>query len=142
MRACGRKPGGIAMSMEITAAVLESCDNVLRPYERSQHLQAKTLTLDDPGPGELLMRIDAAGLCHSDLSVVNGDRPRPMPVALGHEATGLVVAFGAGCNDFAMGDRVVLAFLPACGECVRCRTGEGYMCSAAAAANSEGRLPS
>ena len=87
------------------------------------------------------MRIEAAGLCHSDLSVINGDRPRPMPMALGHEAVATVVALGdADDRLFAVGDRVVLAFLPACGECVRCVSGEGYMCPNGAAANGKGEL--
>lgn len=125
----------------ITAAVLERCGDNPRPYATSAPLVLKTLTLDPPRPGELLIRIDAAGLCHSDLSVVNGDRPRPMPMALGHEATGLVEALGDPDEPgFAVGDRVILAFLPACGECLRCRAGESYMCAAGAAANGEGRL--
>lgn len=125
----------------ITAAVLDRCGDNPRPYARSVPLTLKTLTLDPPRSGELLIRIDAAGLCHSDLSVVNGDRPRPMPMAIGHEATGIVEALGdPDERGFAVGDRVILAFLPACGECVRCRSGEAYMCAAGAAANGEGRL--
>lgn len=124
----------------ITAAVLDRCGNP-RPYAESTPLALRRLTLDPPRPGELLVRIDAAGLCHSDLSVVNGDRPRPMPMAIGHEATGIVEALGDPAETaFAIGDRVILAFLPACGECVRCCSGEAYMCAAGAAANGEGRL--
>jgi Zn-dependent alcohol dehydrogenase len=127
--------------MEITAAVLERTGDNPRPYAANGPLKLVTLTLDPPRPGELLVRIDAAGLCHSDLSVVNGDRPRPMPMAMGHEATGIVEAIGSE-NDpaFAVGDRVILAFLPSCGECVRCKGGEPYMCAQGAAANGEGRL--
>lgn len=126
---------------EITAAVLRSSGNNARPYGATQPLSLRTLTLSPPGPGELLVRIDAAGLCHSDLSVVNGDRPRPMPMALGHEATGIVEAVGSvDDSGFAIGDRVILAFLPSCGECVRCRSGEGYMCPTAAEANGKGEL--
>ncbi|HEX7873591.1 MAG TPA: alcohol dehydrogenase catalytic domain-containing protein [Sphingobium sp.] len=127
--------------MEITAAVLERTGDNPRPYAESGPLKLAKLTLDPPRPGELLIRIDAAGLCHSDLSVVNGDRPRPMPMALGHEATGIVEALGSDDDKgFAIGDRVILAFLPSCGECVRCKDGEPYMCSEGAAANGEGRL--
>jgi alcohol dehydrogenase len=87
------------------------------------------------------VRIDAAGLCHSDLSVVNGDRPRPLPMVLGHEATGIVEALGnADDTRFAVGDRVVLVFLPSCGECARCAAGETYLCANGAAANSKGEL--
>lgn len=125
----------------ITAAVLDRSGDNPRPYARSKPLALRQLTLDPPRSGELLIRIDAAGLCHSDLSVVNGDRPRPMPMAIGHEATGLVEAVGdPEETGFAIGDRVILAFLPACGECVRCRSGEAYMCAVGAAANGEGRL--
>lgn len=129
------------MSRSITAAVLDRSGDNPRPYAQHAPLRLAELTLDDPRPGELLIRIDAAGLCHSDLSVVNGDRPRPMPMAIGHEATGIVEALGSPDDaQFAVGDRVVLSFLPACGDCVRCRSGEGYMCPNGAAANGEGRL--
>ena len=127
--------------MKITAAVLERSGDNARPYGAHQPLRLVQLNLDDPRPGELLIRIDAAGLCHSDLSVVNGDRQRPMPMALGHEATGIVEAVGSIDDpQFAVGDRVVLAFLPACGACVRCQSGEGFLCPNGAAANGEGRM--
>jgi Zn-dependent alcohol dehydrogenase len=127
--------------MRITAAVLDRSGDHARPYGHTPPLRLAELELDAPRPGELLVRIDAAGLCHSDLSVVNGDRARPMPMALGHEATGIVEATGTPDDSgFAVGDRVILAFLPSCGECVRCRSGEPYMCGVGAAANGEGRL--
>lgn len=129
------------MARRITAAVLDRSGDQPRPYRHQEPLRLALLALDDPRPGELLIRIDAAGLCHSDLSVVNGDRPRPMPMALGHEATGIVEALGMPDDtQFATGDRVVLVFLPACGACVRCQSGEGYLCAAGAAANGEGRM--
>lgn len=127
--------------MHITAAVLERSGDNPRPYGANGPLTLTTLTLDPPRAGELLVRIDAAGLCHSDLSVINGDRPRPMPMALGHEATGIVEALGSPDDPgFAVGDRVILAFLPSCGECARCKAGEPFMCSEGAKANGEGRL--
>ncbi|MBB5687686.1 zinc-binding dehydrogenase [Sphingobium boeckii] len=127
--------------MEITAAVLKQTGDNTRPYAQNQPLSLETLVLDPPAPGELLVRIDAAGLCHSDLSVVNGDRPRPMPMALGHEATGIVEALGTKDDKgFSLGDRVILTFLPSCGECIRCKAGEPYMCPEGAAANGAGRL--
>ena len=79
--------------MEIKAAVLAAME-VSAPYAASQPLTVETLELDPPGPGEVLVRIKAAGLCHSDLSVINGNRPRPMPMALGHEAAGIVEEVG------------------------------------------------
>ena len=128
-------------NMKITAAVLNRSGDQPRPYDEHEPLKLTELDLDAPRPGELLVRIDAAGLCHSDLSVINGDRPRPMPMAIGHEATGIVEACGStDDNAFQVGDRVVLAFLPACGECTRCQAGEGYMCPNGAAANGEGRM--
>jgi len=125
--------------MKITAAVLDQI-GAPGPYSESRPLRLAQVELEDPRPGELLVKIDAAGLCHSDLSVVNGDRPRPMPMALGHEAAATVVRPGDAGSAFRPGDRVVLAFLPACGQCTRCGSGEGFMCQPAATANGEGRM--
>lgn len=127
--------------MEIRAAVLHDCGNHQRPYAQAAPLVLQTLELDPPAPGELLVQIEAAGLCHSDLSVINGDRPRPMPMALGHEACATVQALGDADDPlFRVGDRVVLVFLPACGECATCREGRGYLCPHATAANGRGHL--
>ena len=125
--------------MKIIAAVLDKI-GATGPFAQTRPLRLAELELDAPRPGELLVRIDAAGLCHSDLSVVNGDRPRPMPMALGHEASATVVEAGDPDGAFAPGDRVVLAFLPACGQCPSCGSGQGYLCQPAATANGEGRL--
>ncbi len=125
--------------MKITAAVLDEI-GVAGPYARSYPLRLAELDLAEPGPGELLVKIDAAGLCHSDLSVVNGDRGRPTPMALGHEAAATVLRIGNGVSGFETGDHVVLAFLPACGQCAECGAGRGYLCAAAAAANGAGRM--
>ena len=126
--------------MKVTAALLEGMGSAA-PYAASKPLRLVELTLEPPRRGELLVRIDAAGLCHSDLSVINGDRPRPMPMALGHEAVATVLELGdPDDRQFAPGDRVVLAFLPACGECERCAAGEGYMCPRGAASNGAGEL--
>lgn len=125
--------------MKIRAAVL-AAHGATAPYVASQPLHLAELDLAAPQPGELLLRIDAAGVCHSDLSVVNGDRVRPIPMALGHEAVATVLGTGSAHSEFAIGDRVVLAFLPACGRCERCAAGEGFLCPAAAAANGRGEL--
>lgn len=109
------------------------------PYAESRPLEIASLRLDPPGPGELLVRVRAAGLCHSDLSVINGSRPRPLPMALGHEAAGEVVATGGG-TEFMPGDRVVLAFVPACGHCERCVGGRPALCGPGAEANRAGTL--
>jgi len=125
----------------ITAAVLNQSGNNPAPYGTGKPLDVKSVELADPLPGELLVRIDAAGLCHSDLSVINGDRPRPMPMALGHEAAATVLALGdPDERGIAVGDRVVLVFLPSCGQCVACQSGEGYLCPNGAAANGKGEL--
>ena len=87
------------------------------PYAETKPIEVQTLSLTGPGPGELQIAIRAAGICHSDLSVIDGNRPRPVPMVLGHEAAGEVVAVGTGVESFSVGDRVVLAFMPSCGEC-------------------------
>jgi alcohol dehydrogenase len=125
--------------MKITAAVLDKI-GVAGPYAQSKPLRLAEVELAEPGPGELLVKIEAAGLCHSDLSVMNGDRARPTPMALGHEAAATVQRTGAGVTAFAKGDQVVLAFLPACGACVDCASGRGYLCPNGAAANGAGRM--
>ena len=126
--------------MKIVAATLATIGHS-GPYKDDRPLRLAGLTLDPPRVGELLVKIEAAGLCHSDLSVINGDRPRPMPMVLGHEACATVVEVGDPEDpQFAVGDRVVLAFLPACGACVRCLSGEGYLCPKGAAANGKGEL--
>ena len=79
--------------MKTRAAVLNEM-GVSPPYVRTKPLSIREVDLDPPGHGEALVRIAAAGLCHSDLSVINGDRPRPMPIALGHEAAGIVEEVG------------------------------------------------
>jgi alcohol dehydrogenase len=96
--------------------------------------------LDDPGPGEVLVRIRAASLCHSDLSVVDGSRPRVMPMVLGHEAAGEVVETGEGVNDLSAGDKVVCIFVPNCGHCARCYEGRPALCEPGAQSNLAGTL--
>jgi alcohol dehydrogenase len=125
--------------MRITAAVLD-VPGAKPPFSVSRPLRIAELDLAPPRPGELLVRILAAGVCHSDLSVVTGDRPRPAPMALGHEAAAEVLEVGDQAAPFAPGDRVVLAFLPACGCCEACASGRGFLCADAAKANGEGRL--
>ncbi len=112
------------------------------PFASTEPIQVRELQLDRPGVGELKIKIHAAGLCHSDLSVINGDRPRPVPIVLGHEAAGEVTEIGAGVSDFKVGDRVVLAFVPSCGECEACLAGRAALCVPGAAANTAGTLTS
>ena len=110
------------------------------PYAESRPLEVAEVELDPPGPGELLVRVRAAGLCHSDLSVIDGSRPRVMPMVLGHEAAGPVVEAGPGAEGFAPGDHVVMSFVPACGDCEACRAGRAALCDPGAAANATGTL--
>jgi S-(hydroxymethyl)glutathione dehydrogenase / alcohol dehydrogenase len=86
------------------------------------------VTAIGPGPGEVRIRVRAAGVCHSDLSARNGILPQPVPAVLGHEAAGDVIAVGAGVEDLAAGDRVVVNWLPACGSCRLCARGEPSLC--------------
>jgi alcohol dehydrogenase len=88
----------------------------------------------------VLVRIKAAGLCHSDLSVIDGSRPRPTPMALGHEAAGIVEAAGEGVSDLKAGDHVVLVFVPSCGRCGPCAAGRPALCEPGAKANGAGTL--
>ena len=125
--------------MKIRSAVLRAMD-CKAPYAHSRPLSIETLELDAPGPGEVLVRIGAAGLCHSDLSVINGSRPRPMPMAIGHEAAGTVVELGDGVDDLDVGDHVVMVFMPSCGHCLPCSEGRPALCEPGAAANGKGAL--
>src|SRR6516164_9933691 len=111
-----------------------------RPYANSKPLVVEDVSLDPPGAGELLIRIKATGLCHSDLSVINGDRPRPMPMVLGHEAAGEVLECGSEVADLKPGDQVVLAFVPSCGSCLPCMEGRPALCEPGARANAAGTL--
>lgn len=86
------------------------------------------LEVREAGPGEVLVAIAAAGLCHSDLSVVDGTIPFPVPVVLGHEGAGVVEAVGAGVTHVAPGDHVALSTLANCGACADCDRGRPTMC--------------
>lgn len=125
--------------MLITGAVLEKIGRE-RPYATSQPIRVQEVELDGPGPGELLVRIEAAGICHSDLSVVDGNRVRPIPMLLGHESAGIVEEVGEGIDDVAVGDRVAMCFLPRCEECANCRQDGRLPCTPGSAANNAGVL--
>jgi S-(hydroxymethyl)glutathione dehydrogenase/alcohol dehydrogenase len=106
--------------MKVRAAVWEG---VGKPIETTE------LTLADPRPGEVLVRIGASGVCHSDLSVAEGKFPVPTPIVLGHEGAGTVEAVGEGVTRCAVGDRVVLSLIPQCGECYWCAKGQPELCA-------------
>jgi alcohol dehydrogenase len=125
--------------MKIRAAILEEIGRE-PPYATSRPLTIDEVELAPPGRGEVVVKIAAAGLCHSDLSVIDGNRPRPMPMALGHEAAAVVVETDAEVDDLAKSDHVVLVFVPSCGHCEPCATGRPALCEPAAAANAAGTL--
>jgi alcohol dehydrogenase len=125
--------------MKTLAAVLRAFTD-RRPYSDSRPLRLEELELGAPRAGELLVCIEAAGVCHSDLSVVDGSRVRPLPMALGHEAAGFVEEVGAGVRDVKPGDHVVLCFVPSCGVCAECSSGRPALCAPAAAVNGAGEL--
>jgi alcohol dehydrogenase len=125
--------------MKIRSAILRQM-GLPRPYATSRPLSIETVDLAPPGPGEVLVRIAAAGVCHSDLSGINGDRPRPLPLAIGHEASAVVEETGAGVDDLRRGDHVVMSFSPVCGSCAFCAEGRPALCERGAASNGAGTL--
>src|SRR5688572_11524886 len=126
--------------MKTKAAILYEMGRA-QPYAESLPLVIDEITLDGPGPGEVLVEIAAAGLCHSDLSVVDGSRPRVMPMVLGHEASGIVREVGpaapgdSSVRRFAPGDHVVFGWVPVCGRCQYCASGRGALCEPGGDAN-------
>jgi len=125
--------------MKIKAAVLNQM-GAEPPYDKSKPLSIDEFELDDPGHGEVMVKIGAAGLCHSDLSVIDGNRPRPTPMVLGHEAAGTVEKLGPGVEDLKVGDHVVMVFVPSCGHCLPCAEGRPALCEPGAIANNAGTL--
>jgi S-(hydroxymethyl)glutathione dehydrogenase/alcohol dehydrogenase len=91
-------------------------------------LRLRDLTIVPPGPGQVRVRVFHCGVCHSDLSIVDGTFPSPLPIVLGHEAAGVIDAVGAGVRDLTLGDHVVLTPCPPCGSCYWCVRGEPTVC--------------
>jgi alcohol dehydrogenase len=125
--------------MKIRAAILEEMGRQ-PPYADTKPLTVGEIDLEGPGPGEVLVKIGAAGLCHSDLSVIDGNRPRPTPMVLGHEAAGIVQEVGRDVTDLQPGDHVALVFVPSCGHCLPCASGRPALCEPAAVAGAAGTL--
>jgi alcohol dehydrogenase len=111
-----------------------------RPFAASQPLVIEEVELDPPGEGELLIEIGGAGLCHSDLSTIEGLRPRKLPAVGGHEGAGIVRALGKGVSGLAVGDHVVTLFVSSCGRCRYCAEGRPNLCDASMSARSAGTL--
>ncbi len=125
--------------MKTTAAVLHEMEKPL-PYVDSQPIVIEELELEGPGKGEVLVEVKGAGLCHSDLSVINGSRPRQMPMVLGHEASGIVREVGRDVRGFKVDDHVIFTFIPSCGDCRYCKSGKPSLCEPGAQANNAGLL--
>ncbi|MGO7135903.1 zinc-dependent alcohol dehydrogenase family protein [Rhizobium leguminosarum] len=125
--------------MQMRSVILRE-SGLSKPYAQSKPLVIETVELTPPGPLEVLVKIKAAGVCHSDLSAINGDRPRPLPVALGHEASGVVIEVGPGVDNVKEGDHVVMSFLPICGHCSYCAEGRASLCEPGYKANAAGTL--
>ncbi|WP_319532645.1 zinc-dependent alcohol dehydrogenase family protein [uncultured Cohaesibacter sp.] len=125
--------------MKMKAAVLEEIGRP-GPYAETRPISVCEVDLEGPRDGEVLIEIAAAGLCHSDLSVVNGDRPRQVPMVMGHESSGVVRAVGPDVDRFEIGDHVITVFVPSCGHCGPCRSGRPALCEPGAAANNSGLL--
>lgn len=112
--------------------------------ETGAHPRVESVELSEPGHGEVLVRVEAASLCHSDLSVADGTLAQAMPTVLGHEASGVVERIGPAVEGLAEGDRVLLLWNAPCGECWHCGQGEPYLCENTAArwARSHGGVDS
>lgn len=109
-------------------------------YEAHEPLRIEELDLDEPKPGEVLVRVVATSICHSDLLPLRGDINVPLPVVMGHEGAGVVKRVGPGTSRLAPGDHVVMAGAPACGACRPCLLGRPYACEQRYTRNFGGRM--
>jgi Zn-dependent alcohol dehydrogenase len=110
-------------------------------FDTNTPLVIEDVTLDAPHRGELKVRIQAAGVCHSDLHYITGDLPGKLPVVLGHEGVGIVMEVGEGVTRFAPGDSVVMTWRPRCGNCEFCTSGRPALCVLGRVQGSTGGLP-
>jgi len=122
--------------MKMKAAILRS-SSAQRPYSVSKPLSIEDVELDPPKRGEVLVRIKAVGLCHSDLVAISGERAKPMPIVIGHEAAGIVEELGEDVKGFAIGDHVVPSYVASCGHCEMCSVGRPALCEPATVANAK-----
>ena len=111
-----------------------------RPYAKTRPLVVEEVEIDPPGPGEIMIEVAAAGLCHSDLSTIENQRPRPLPIVIGHEGAGIVREVGAGIGDLAPGDHVITVFASSCGNCRYCVRGRPNICPSGNSARAAGTL--
>ena len=105
--------------MKIRAAVMTAPNRAL---------EVADVELDAPRRDEVLVRIEASGICRSDLSYIDGKWPAPLPIVLGHEGAGVIEAVGDGVDPGRVGEQVVLTFSPACGQCRSCARGRSVIC--------------
>ena len=129
------------MSINCKAAVIRT-NSAKRPYAESLPLSVEEILIEPPRENEVLVKIHGAGLCHSDLSVINGSRIMQLPLVIGHEGSGEIVELGAAIKDVNIGDHVVFQFSPSCGRCRRCLEGRPQVCELAAATKGKGHLMS
>jgi alcohol dehydrogenase len=125
--------------MRTRAAVLYEAPKS-QPYSDSRPLLIEEVELEKPGPGEVLVELVGAGLCHSDLSIINGSLPWQLPTILGHEASGIVREIGAEVKSVQVDDHVVFTFVPTCGHCRFCAIGRPALCVNGNRANKAGTL--
>jgi Zn-dependent alcohol dehydrogenase len=123
--------------MRMTAAVMFEQGRPA-PYEQSHPFSIEEVELDGPHDGEVLVEVRAGGLCHSDLSVVAGLRPRSVPVVGGHEGAGVVREVGLGVTRFQPGDHVVMTGAQGCGHCRMCGENQQNLCETVGTARASG----
>jgi Zn-dependent alcohol dehydrogenase len=123
----------VSTAIETLAAVLEA---------PGKDLVLETVQLSAPGPSEVLVRVEASGVCHSDWNAATGASATPTPAVLGHEGGGIVEAIGSAVTRVAPGDKVVLSWLPTCGVCPACMRGDLSLCANSTTEMGRGALPS
>jgi len=127
------------MRMKMKAAILRTT-SAQRPFSVSKPLSIEEVELDPPKRGEVLIKVKAVGLCHSDLVAITGERAKPMPIVIGHEAAGIVEEIGQDVQGFAVGDHVVPSYVASCGRCEMCSVGRPALCEPATITNANAVL--
>jgi S-(hydroxymethyl)glutathione dehydrogenase/alcohol dehydrogenase len=122
----------------MSAGPLETRAAVLHAFGAPHRIE--TVEVRAPGPGEVRVRVAAAGVCHSDVGAADGEWDHVLPVVLGHEGSGVIESVGEGVRGLHPGQRVVLNLAPGCGVCPHCAVGRPILCQASLAAMGEGRL--
>ena len=125
--------------MKMKAAILKTT-SAQRPFSVSKPLSIEEVELDPPKRGEVLIKVKAVGLCHSDLVAITGERAKPMPIVIGHEAAGIVEEIGQDVQGFAVGDHVVPSYVASCGRCEMCSVGRPALCEPATITNANAVL--